>query len=328
MFIVFLGRLDHLLSRSDHRAIRYKNDCRGRTCHGTEISRFMGYDGLVGCFRDLRILCEEGRLHEALQSMELMHQIGINPSINLFYSLLQGCINRKDLVAGRKVYSFIKKSGYEANAFLGSHLIRMFALCGSIVDANEIFCNLSDLNVYTWNAIISAYAKLGHSKKVIKLFEQMLQSSIKPNDFIFVAVLKACTNAGDMTEGKVIHVQIMESGFESDVYVGNTLIDMYAKYGMLEDAYTVFRSLSKGDIVTWNSIIVGYARQGCAQEAFQLFTCMQIYGMEPNSVTFVSILKACSNIAALDKAKFIHDIPIVGIMRRLFNILSKCSTSL
>lgn len=91
------------------------------------------------------------------------------------YQLLQGCLERKELVAGRCAHSLMINSGLQSVAVLGDHLIRLFAACGSLHDANLVFCNIANPSPYTWHAIISAHAALGHDERALYLYQQMQQ---------------------------------------------------------------------------------------------------------------------------------------------------------
>lgn len=253
---------------------------------------------LIEC---LQKLCEIGRLQEAIEVTDT-HVAYI--SINIYQCLLQSCIIKKDLAAGRKVHSLILKSGFESNAYLGSYLIRMFDLCGSLLEANEVFVELPYPNVFAWSAIISACTKHGQGEQAIKLYQKMQESNVQPDGHVFVAGLKACARETAFTQGILVHMQVIEKGFDSMLYVCNALIDMYAKCGNLQEARKVFDNQVERDTVTWNAMIAGYALNMQAEEAFELFMHMQHEG-KADTVTIVSILKACSSIAALSEGNLI-----------------------
>jgi hypothetical protein len=67
-------------------------------------------------------------------------------------------------------------------------------------------------------------------------------------------------------EGRCVHQQIIQSGLESDVIVGSSLVEMYAKCGSIEDAW-----MSSQNVVTWNAILRGCAMQGHGEEALKHF---------------------------------------------------------
>lgn len=218
----------------------------------------------------------------------------------------KGCINKKNLRAGREVYSLIVRGGLDANTFLGSHLIRLFAMCGELSEADEIFSRLPNANVFTWAAIIIAHAKLGQADQAIILYHQMQKSGVKPDEYIFAPVVKACASTGILRQGLVIHAHILESGVELDFCLCNAIIDMYIKCGSLEDARSVFDRLPGQDVVAWTALITGYTQHEYSQEALRLFQRMEEKGMEPDNIAFASILNACSGLAALDQGKQCH----------------------
>ncbi|MCO5593150.1 hypothetical protein L7F22_047156 [Adiantum nelumboides] len=257
----------------------------------------------IGC---LARFCQEGRLLEALQAMEVIEKEGLRFTKNDLFSLLQGCIRQKDLAVGREVSSFIARRGFDLNTFFGSHLIRMFASCGSLSEADTLFRKLSNPSVYTWHAIISAHTKLGQNERAIQLYHNLLGSKLKPNEYIHVAVLKACGNLLDINQGNLIYSNIVEDGLETDLYIGNTLMDTYAKCGCLQDAQIIFTKMKNRDAVSWNTLITGYASQSHGLEAVQLLQQMQQEGMGPDDVTYSSVVKACSSMSDTRKGELLH----------------------
>lgn len=200
----------------------------------------------------------------------------------------------------------ILRNKLESNVFLGNSLIRMFATCGSLVEADLVFSNLPNWDVFTWTAIISAYAKGGQVEQAVQLFHHMIERDVKADGHIFVAALEACASGASPLHGKLVHGHVIRSGLESNKIIGNTLIDMHAKCGNIQDAAWVFDKSTKNSVVTWTVMIAGYAQYGFGREALQLFKQMEQVGVEANNVTYVNILKACSSIAAIHEVKIIH----------------------
>lgn len=225
--------------------------------------RIAGNDGTV---RALQKQCIEGQLDAAVQAVEDLGHRGVHVSHKVLYRLIQGCIETKDLAIGRRLHAFIARCRQESNAFLGSHLIRMFASCDRMSEADLVFSKLPEPNIFTWSAIILAHAKHGHCDQAYHLFKEMQKTIIKPDECVFVAVLKACTSTAFLAHGQLIHVHATNCGFESDIFIGNTLISMYANCGSLEDACMVFRELPKQSVVTWNAMIAAYSQYGNIQE--------------------------------------------------------------
>jgi pentatricopeptide repeat protein len=74
-----------------------------------------------------------------------------------------------------------------------------------------------------------------------------------------------------LEEGRCVHLQIIECGWDSDVFVANSLVDIYTKCGSIEDAWRVFNKMLSRDVVTWNAIILGHVKCGQGQKALELF---------------------------------------------------------
>ncbi|KAJ7285387.1 hypothetical protein O6H91_05G047000 [Diphasiastrum complanatum] len=266
----------------------------------SRVADFLGNSGKVSK------LCQEGRLKEALHLVELMAQQNIQAPIKTYSCLLKGFTRRKALAEGKRVHALIIQTGLDSNIFLGNTLVNLYAKCGSVLDARQVFESLPEHNVFSWTTIISAYANCGLGKEAINLFQQMQQTGIPPNKVTFLVVLKACAQIPALEQGKQLHSDIVKSGFESDLIVGSTLVDMYAKCGCIEDARQVFNNMQERDVVLWNAMIAGYAQHGLGKEALDLYEQMKQEGVQPSNITYVVLLKACASIAALEQGKQLH----------------------
>ncbi|KAJ7528126.1 hypothetical protein O6H91_16G085100 [Diphasiastrum complanatum] len=276
-------------------------------------------------------LCREGRLKEALHMMELMVQQNAQAPIKAYIGLLKVCARRKALAEGKRVHSLIVQSGFDSDIFIGNTLIYMYSKCGSELDAREVFNTMPERNVFSWTAIISAYANHGQGEEAINLFQQMQQTGIAPDKVAFVVVLKACARIAALEQGKQLHFDIIKRDLELDVILGNTLVDMYAKCGCIEQARETFNKMSERDVVSWSVMIAGYAENGLGKEALAVYEQMKQEGVQPDNVTYSILLKACASIAALEQGKQVHsDIkrsgfePDVVVGNTLLDMYAKC----
>ncbi|KAI5080288.1 hypothetical protein GOP47_0005767 [Adiantum capillus-veneris] len=295
----------------------------------------------TGFFEQLRVLCKKVQIDDALNLMEVMHHNGLSPSFGDFYCLIQGCIQKKDLVAAGAVCAYVMKGRLQLDLFLGSHLIHMFSSCGSLSEAAAVFQNLQEPTVFAWSAIISAHMKHGQHEGALTYYQRMQQSSVQPDGHVFVATIKACTNLKDTIAGRLLHGHVLNRSLEPHTVIANSLIDMYTKCGSMEDAFTVFNRMQKRDVIsynsfiaglvhhrqckqasniveqmvshgvepnniTWNTILSGYAQSGDVELALKIFGDMQERKKRPDLFTFASAFKACASKGALDEGKWIH----------------------
>ncbi|XP_059076511.1 pentatricopeptide repeat-containing protein At2g13600-like [Cryptomeria japonica] len=254
----------------------------------------------------LRELCNAGRLKEALHLLLTTHNSVIHSSTYLH--LLQACIDKKALSEGKQIHSLInaRETTFATNPFLQNTLINMYDKCGSVVDAREVFDNMIQPDVFSWNVIIAAYRRHGFPEQALKLFHQMQRTTIQPDNFTFSTILPVCANVASLRHGLQIHGRILRCGFQFNIIVMNTLIDMHVKCGRMHKAVELFDKMSQRDLFSWTAIVAGYTHSRLAEIAFEIFKQMQLAGVKPNSPTFASILPSCAKLAALEQGMEIH----------------------
>jgi pentatricopeptide repeat protein len=250
---------------------------------------------------------KDGQPEKAIQLFQRMQQEGVTPNKFTFVPLINACAGLGALEGGRRVHEQLIQSGCESDVFVGSSLVDMYAKCGSIKDAWSVFNKMPLRNVVTWNAMVLGHVKCGQGQKALELFQQMQQEGVRPNSVTFVGVLNACASMVAYEEGRSVHEQIIQSGCESDVFVGSSLVDMYTKCGSLEDAQRVFNIMPSRDVVTWSAMILGHVKCGQGQNTLKLFRQLQQEGVQPNSVTFVAVLNACASVVALEEGRSVHE---------------------
>jgi pentatricopeptide repeat protein len=238
--------------------------------------------------------CGQGQ--DALELFEQMQQEGVQPNSVTFVAVLNACARVGAVEVGRHVHEQIIQSSCESDVFVRSSLVDMYAKCGSLEDALRVFNKMPSRDVVSWTAMILGHVKCGQGQKALELFHQIQQESVQPDAITFVGVLNACTSVVALEEGRLAHEQIIGSGCDSDLFVGSSLVDMYAKCGSLEEAWRVFSKMPSHNVVMWNTIILGLVKCEQGQKALESFCQMQWEGVQPDSVTFVGVLNACTSI--------------------------------
>ena len=227
-----------------------------------------------------------------------------------FVALLKSCAKHKNLKRGINLHDEIIKKGFlEKSPYIATCLITMYAKCRMLPKAKEVIEMLPNRNVVSWNALIAGYAQEGQPCEALNTFEKMQCEGLSPDSVTFICTLKACGILRAIDKGKEVHDHIARSGLlGKNVPLGNALIDMYAKCGLLEKAQQVFDELCIRNVVSWSTLIIGYSQHGKAESALNCFKQMQEKdGITPNEVTLSCVLKACGNLGILGKGKQIHD---------------------
>ncbi|MCO5580162.1 hypothetical protein L7F22_034029 [Adiantum nelumboides] len=251
----------------------------------------------------------QGQGQQALECFDRMQQEGIPPNAVTYLSILKACASIGAINEGKHVHDEILKQGLlEHDIVLGNALVDMYAKCGALPQARGVLKKLPFRDVVSWSALIAGYAQHGQGQQALECFEQMQQEGVPPDIVTYVCILKSCALIGALDMGKQIHDEISRWGLlEHNISLGGALVDMYAKCGALPQAQSVLEKLPWRDVVLWTALIAGYAQKGQGQFALECYEQMQREGVSPNSVTYVSILKACAVIGAIDKGKQIHD---------------------
>ncbi|KAJ7522770.1 hypothetical protein O6H91_18G025800 [Diphasiastrum complanatum] len=182
----------------------------------------------------------------------------------------------------------------------------MYGRCGSLGDACKVFDNMPERDEVSCNAMIASFAHLGDGKDAVRALRLKELQGLKPEKINFVSILRAFCSPLALPDGKLLHAQIVNHGFELDVVVGTALVNMYAKCGDIEEAERMFAKLSKRDVVSWNAMIAAYAQNGRGIDALETFKQMQSQGLKPNRITFVSILDACSRATSMEDGEAAH----------------------
>ncbi|KAL1531325.1 UMP/CMP kinase [Salvia divinorum] len=167
------------------------------------------------------------------------------------------------------------------NVGIASKLLRLYACSGQLEKAHEVFDGMSDQNssAFQWNSLISGYAKMGQYEDALALFFQMVEDGVRPDQYTFPRVLKACGGVGMVQIGEEVHRWVVRSGFGNNTFVLNALVDMYPKCGDIITARKVFDGIKGKDLVSCNSMINGYVRHGLIIEALSLLRRMVVEGL-------------------------------------------------
>ena len=248
-----------------------------------------------------------GKLKEALLLYRQMQkEDSVHLDLHTIVGLVKACGKCKDIGIGLRIHVDIVGMGLlEGSTFLMSTLVDMYAKCGFVTKAKQVFMKICNRDVVSWTSLITGYCDSGNGLKALECLEAMKEDQILPNDVTFVCVLRACSYADARDKGREIHEEIERRGLlETSIFLGSALVDMYVKFGMLVRAQEVLEELSGRDLISWSVLIAGYAQQGQSFEAFSCFERMRSEGFTPDKVTFQCLLSACSHSGLMGEAQF------------------------
>ncbi|OMP00967.1 hypothetical protein COLO4_12247 [Corchorus olitorius] len=189
----------------------------------------------------------------------------------------------------------------ERNVVSWSTMLSGYCKAGDMDMARVFFDKMPAKTLVPWTIIISGYAEKGIVKEAIRLYDRMERYGLELDDAAVISILSACAESGLLALGVKVHSSIERLRFRCSVLVCNALVDMYAKCGSLDKAWSVFNRMEKRDLVSWNAMLHGFAMHGYGREALQIFSRMKKEGFQPDGVTFVGVLCACTHSGFIDE---------------------------
>ncbi|KAF8704126.1 hypothetical protein HU200_031617 [Digitaria exilis] len=210
---------------------------------------------------------EEGMHQEALGLVRKMWRDGFRPDTFTLSSVLPIFAECADVKRGMEVHGFVIRHGFDKDVFVGSSLIDMYANCNRTDCSVKVFHNLPARDPILWNSMLAGSAQNGSVEEALGIFRRMLQTGVRPVPVTLSSLIPVCGNLASLRLGKQLHAYVIQGGFEDNVFISSSLIDMYCK----------------------------------SRDALVLFEKMELGNVKPNHITFLAVLTACSHAGLVDK---------------------------
>nr|XP_016447411.1 PREDICTED: pentatricopeptide repeat-containing protein At3g24000, mitochondrial-like [Nicotiana tabacum]XP_016447412.1 PREDICTED: pentatricopeptide repeat-containing protein At3g24000, mitochondrial-like [Nicotiana tabacum]XP_016447414.1 PREDICTED: pentatricopeptide repeat-containing protein At3g24000, mitochondrial-like [Nicotiana tabacum]XP_016447415.1 PREDICTED: pentatricopeptide repeat-containing protein At3g24000, mitochondrial-like [Nicotiana tabacum]XP_016447416.1 PREDICTED: pentatric len=231
---------------------------------------------------------------------------GVRPNEFTLATVLKGCSMCLDLEFGKQLHAEVVKVAGFSDIYVGSALVDLYAKCCELESAVNVFFSMPEQNSVSWNALLNGYVQAGQGEEALRLFSKMSDSEMRFNNYTLSTILKGCASTLNLRAGRVIHSLLVKIGCELDDFTSCSLVDMYNKCGLQDDALKVFLRTKNPDTVAWTAMISGFDQQGQKREAVQLFCLMRHSGLRPNQFTLASLISAAADSVDLICCKSIH----------------------
>ncbi|XP_057493113.1 pentatricopeptide repeat-containing protein At1g14470-like [Actinidia eriantha] len=300
----------------------------------------MPQKNIVSCNAMLSGYAQNGFSEEAMGLFKEMMNSGIQPNATTWVAVISSCSSLGDPCLAESLVKMLDEKHVHLNYFVKTALLDMHAKCGSLETAREIFDELGvrknsvtwnamisgytrvgDLtsarelfdrvpkrNVVSWNSMIAGYAQNGQSAMALEIFQEMaVTKDFKPDEVTMVSVLSACGHLGALELGNWVVNFLTKNRIKLTISGYNSLIFMYSKCGSMNDARKVFQEMAARDVVSYNTLITGFAAYGHGSEALKLMLKMKDEGIEPDRITYIGVLTACSHGGLLEAGRKIFE---------------------
>lgn len=293
---------------------------------GTSLIDFYSKAGEVGAarrvFDDLLVkstatwtviiaACVDVRQSEiALQLLRNMLETDVVPDNYVVSSILGACSSIEHLKGGKEIHGYVLRRGTGMDVTVSNVLIDCYMKCGKVKTARSVFDRMVVQNTVSWTTMISGYMQNSCDWEAISMFREVNSLGWMLDRFACSSVLNSCGSLEALDLGRQVHAYTMKANVDSDGFVKNSLVDMYAKCDSFGDARKVFDIMSEHDVISYNAIIEGCLTQDRLSEAFDLFAEMRDNHILPSLLTFVSLLGASASLFSLELSKQLHGLTI------------------
>ncbi|XP_058108690.1 pentatricopeptide repeat-containing protein At1g19720 isoform X2 [Magnolia sinica] len=242
----------------------------------------------------------EQRWEEIVKLFAWMMAEGVIPDGFLVPKIMQACANLGDVEMRESVHSIVIRSGLDSLVHVSNSILAMYAKCGRLHSAKQVFEKMGQKDLVTWNSMISGCCQGRENEEAMKLFDRMQAEGIEPGLITWNILIASYNQSGGCDRAMELMKKMESSGIMPDVF-------------------------------TWTSMISGSAQNNRTHQALDLFREMWLAGIEPNGVTIVSVVSACTSLKAFKKGTEIHSIAVklgsandVLVGNSLIDLYSKC----
>ncbi|KAE8727363.1 Binding [Hibiscus syriacus] len=303
---------------------------------------------VVSCNTKIDGYCENGHVSKAKALFDQMRTVGIKKDIISWNTLISEHVNNSLLDGALNLFNhFLTEEGIEPDSFTLGSVLSAFTDMASLRLGKEIhtqaivrvserdtttwnalisgyarFNQIEDIqhllrkmkedgfepNVYTWNGIIAGHVENELNDKAMQLFSEMQTSNMRHDIYTIGIILPACSISATIERGKQVHAHAIRCGYDADVYIGEALVDMYAKCGSIQHALLAYNRILEPNLVSHNAMLTSYAMHGHGEERIALFRRIIENGCRPDHVTFLSALSSCVHVRSIEMGRELFDL--------------------
>ncbi|CAN7139644.1 unnamed protein product [Brassica rapa subsp. narinosa] len=270
--------------------------CSASEVEALRVFRAMISPNVVSWTTLLLGLVDHGFEQDCFGVLMEMVRLGIEPNVVTLSGVLRACTKLKSVRRVLEIHGYLQRRHVDGEIIVGNSLVDAYASSDKVADAWNVAKSMGKRDTITYTSLVTRFNELAKHEMALSVINHMHGDGIRPDQFSLPGFISASANLGALETGKHLHCYSVKSGYSSSsVSVSNSLIDMYAKCGSLEDAKKVFEEIATPDAVSWNGLVSGLASNGCISSALSAFEEMRMKGTEPDSVTFLILLSACSS---------------------------------
>ncbi|CAJ1937643.1 unnamed protein product [Sphenostylis stenocarpa] len=227
---------------------------------------------------------------QAIELFNEMMGLEVKPDNITLVAVLSACAQLGELKQGSIVHDYIKRNRIRVDSYLATGLVDLYAKCGCVEAARDVFESCKVKEVFTWNAMLVGFAIHGEGSMVLEYFSRMVAEGVKPDGVSLLGVLVGCSHAGLVREAlKVFQEMETVYGVAREEKHYGCMADMLARAGLIEETVEMIRGLpSGGDVNAWGGLLGGCRIHGNVEVAKK--AAKQVMEIKPEDGGVYSVL--------------------------------------
>lgn len=242
-----------------------------------------------------------GCMDRGIEMFRGMVAIRVRPNTGTIISVLSALSGMEDIRTGSCIHGYVFRQGLQASIDIANQFINMYAKCGFIGCARQVFDGMRIKDTVSWTSMMMGLVNHGLADAAMTLFLLMQRGNIQPDAITYTCLVQTLNQLGSVVLVREVHGRMYRAFVEKDMTLMNSLITTYSKQGKLRLASNLFNHMNEKNVSSWNTMIAAYGMHGDFVKALKLFYQMRKEKVAPDGVTFKSILSACSHTGLIEE---------------------------
>lgn len=238
-------------------------------------------------------------VYKKMREKGVVHDAFTFPIVNRALSLLRG-----DVVYAGMVHCLAIQMGFGPDVYFGNTMLELYVKCGSVYYARNLFDEMCHRDLVSWTAMISGYVSEGNVVCAFHLFREM-RMEVVPNSVTMMVVLQGCSGTESSINGRQLHCYVVKNGLLADRSVENSILNMYTKFGDMDEVESIFREVDRRDVVSWNVLISFYSFGRDVTKVADVFNKMRVE-VQPSIETITNVISAFGKSGNLFQGENLH----------------------
>lgn len=248
------------------------------------VKSLVSWNAMIAAYEQNNAVANAIKLFQRMQGEEMEFDY-----ITLV-SVISACASLGAMKIGKLAHQLARSRGFENNVSIVNALINMYAKCGNVDLAKDVFDRLPHKSVVSWTSIIAAYASHGHGEDAVRLYSKMREEGVRPNNFTYTAVLTACKHSGLVEEGRK-HFETMRKDYslEPGIEQCSCMVDLLGRGGLLLEAYEFIENMPiEPNVDVWGSLLSACRIHGNIELAE--LVADQLFRLTPHNIRFYVLM--------------------------------------